>query len=162
MLTIRKAREEDCDSISGVHVRAVRAIPAGYYSPEEIEAFAAPRPVERYREFIQTRDAYVALSGDVIVGFGILNRETAVIEAVFASPEGKGQRVGLTLLQTLEELARSLEIKTLSLNASLNAVGFYLKAGYEAQEESNYQLSSGVTIRCVPMIKLVVSQSRTS
>src|SRR5262249_50102911 len=131
-----------------------------YYSPEEIEAFAAPRPIESYEQLVQTRDFYVATSDDVIVGFGVLNRETGMIDAVFASPEAKGQRVGLTLLQTLEKLARSLGIKTLSLNASLNAVGFYLKAGYEAQQESTYQLASGFRIRCVPMTKRFVSESR--
>jgi N-acetylglutamate synthase-like GNAT family acetyltransferase len=156
MLTIRKARAEDCASISNVHVSAVRAIPAGYYSPEELEAFATPRPLESYQQLVQYRDFYVATNDNGIVGFGILNRDTSMIDAVFASPAAKGQRVGMTLLETLEELGRSLGLKRLSLNASMNAVGFYLKAGYVAQEESTHQFASGASIRCVPMIKELV------
>ena len=153
MIIIRRATEEDCSSIARLHTSAVRAIPAGYYAPEEIEAWAIPRKIESYQQFTRSKEFYVATEGEIIVGFGILNRETKEIEAVYASPEAKGQGVGLKLLQKLEEKGRELGLEALSLNASLNAVGFYQRAGYMAQPESKYRLLSGVEIRCVPMIK---------
>lgn len=159
MLIIRKATEEDCPLIARVHTSAVRAIPTGYYAPEEIEAWAIPHKIERYRQAVHSREFYVATEGEVIVGFGVLDLETNVIEAVYTSPEAKGQGVGLKLLQKLEEKGRELGLEALRLNASLNAVGFYQRAGYVAQEESKYRLSSGVEIRCVPMIKALVPEA---
>jgi putative acetyltransferase len=153
MLIIRRAKEEDCPSIARVHTSAVRAIPISHYAPEEIEAWAIPRKIESYHQSIHDKEFYVATEGEIIVGFGVLNRETHEIEAVYVSPEAKGQGVGLKLLQKLEEKGRGLGLEALHLNASLNAVGFYQRAGYVAQEESKYRLPSGVEIRCVPMVK---------
>jgi ribosomal protein S18 acetylase RimI-like enzyme len=67
--------------------------------------------------------------------------------------------VGLKLLQKLEGRGRSLGLEALHLNASLNAVGFYQRAGYVAQEESKYLLASGIEIRCVPMVKALGPQA---
>ena len=76
-----------------------------------------------------------------------------MVEAVYVSP-GAGRRgIGLEILRKLEERARALGLGVLSLNASLNAVPFYERAGYVAQERSKYRLSTGVEIACVPMVK---------
>jgi N-acetylglutamate synthase-like GNAT family acetyltransferase len=161
MIIIRRAKEEDCPFIARVHTSAVRAIPIGYYAPEEIEAWAIPHKLESYQQFVHHKEFYVATEGEIIVGFGVLNRETRQIEAVYASPETKGQGVGLKLLQKLEEQGRDLGFEALHLNASLNATGFYQRAGYVALEESKYRLASGVEIRCVPMIKALVPEADT-
>jgi GNAT superfamily N-acetyltransferase len=159
MIIIRRAKEDDCLTIARVHASAVRAIPISYYAPEEIEAWAIPHKLESYQQFVHNREFYVATKDEVIVGFGVLNPETRQIEAVYASPETRGQGVGLKLLQKLEEQGRGLGFEALHLNASLNAVGFYQRAGYLAQEESKYRLASGVEIRCVPMIKALVPEA---
>ena len=87
------------------------------------------------------------------MGFGVLNQETAEVEAVYVSP-GAGRRgIGLEILRKLEERASALGLRVLRLNASLNAVPFYEKAGYVAQERSKYRLLTGVEIACVPMMK---------
>ncbi len=153
MLTIRKAKPEDGPSIAHVHTIAVRAISSSFYTPEEIEAWAIPRTPEKYQQAIRSKEFYVAVEEDVIVGFGVLNGESREIEAVYVSPLVRRRGVGLMILGLLEERGRALDLEVLSLNASLNAVRFYQKAGYVAQEESKYRLYSGVEIACVPMVK---------
>jgi putative acetyltransferase len=153
MITIRRARQEDCQSIGSVHAAAVKGIRTDLYTPEEIQAWAIPKKPESYEESICTKEFFVAEEGSVIVGFGVLNQESAVVEAVYVSP-GAGRRgIGLTVLGKLEERADALGLGVLRLNASLNAVPFYQRAGYVAQEESKYRLSNGVEIACVPMVK---------
>src|SRR5687768_8850843 len=144
MLIIRKAEVEDCPSIAQVHTSAVRAISHSRYTPEEIEAWAVPRTPENYKQAVQSKEFYVAVENHVIVGFGVLNQESRVIEAVYVSPDVMRRGVGLMILGLLEEQARALNLEVLSLNASLNAVQFYLRAGYVAQKESKYRLTSGV------------------
>ncbi len=153
MSVIRRAKPEDNEAVGRVHLRAIKEICASHYTPEEIEAWAIPRTPEKYQQAIRSKEFYVAVEEDVIVGFGVLNGESREIEAVYVSPLVRRRGVGLMILGLLEERGRALDLEVLSLNASLNAVRFYQKAGYVAQEESKYRLYSGVEIACVPMVK---------
>jgi putative acetyltransferase len=157
MLSIRKAEPEDCPAIARVHTSAVRAISSNVYTRDEIESWARPHPPETYELSIAAKEFYVVTDADVIVGFGVLNPQTREIEAVYASPDVTRRGVGIMILAQLESRALELGLETLSLNASLNAVGFYKRAGYVPQAESKYRLRSGVEIRCVPMIKQLES-----
>lgn len=162
MLHIRRARKEDCQSIGSVHAAAVGGIRTALYSPEEIQAWAVPKEHESYEESIRTKEFFVAEEDGIIIGFGVLNQESAVVEAVYVSPAAGRRGIGLQLLRKLEESARSLALGVISLNASLNAVPFYKRAGYVAQEESKYRLSTGVEIACVPMMKAIDLEAEAS
>lgn len=162
MLTIRRSRQEDCQSIGNVHAAAVAGIRTALYTPEEIQAWAVPKKRESYEESIRSKEFFVAEENGIIIGFGVLNQESAEVEAVYVSP-GAGRRgIGLELLRKLEERAVVLGLGVLRLNASLNAVPFYKRAGYVAQEQSKYRLSTGVEIACVPMVKLISVEADVS
>ncbi|MGH9967560.1 MAG: GNAT family N-acetyltransferase [Pyrinomonadaceae bacterium] len=162
MLNIRRAREEDCQSLGSVHAAAVRGIRTALYTTEEIQAWAVPRKPESYEESIRSKEFFVAEEGGVIVGFGVLNQESAEVEAVYVSPQAARRGIGLEVLRKLEERARALGLGVLRLNASLNAVPFYERAGYVAQERSSYRLATGVVIACVPMVKAMARQADAS
>jgi putative acetyltransferase len=155
MLNIRRARQDDSQSITSVHIAAVTGIRTALYKPEEIQSWAIPKKPESYEESIRSKEFFVAEEDDIIVGFGVLNQESAEVEAVYVSPRAGRRGIGLEILRKLEERARALELPMLRLNASLNAVPFYEKAGYVGQERSTYRLSTGVEIACVPMVKAV-------
>lgn len=155
MINIRPARLEDCHSIMSVHVDAVSGIRTALYTTEEIQAWAAPKKPESYEESIRSKEFLVAEEDGVIVGFGILNQSTTEVEAVYVSPKSGGRGIGLSLLRKLEERGRALGLEALRLNASLNAVPFYKRAGYVGKEESRYRLSTGVEIACVQMVKAI-------
>lgn len=159
MLKIRRARQEDSHSIGSVHAAAVSGIDTAEYSPEEIQAWAVPRTPSSYEESIRTKEFFVAEYEGTIVGFGVLNQESAEVEAVYVSPKAGGRGVGLDVLRKLEERANDLGLKELRLNASLNAAPFYEKAGYVAQERSKYRLLTGVEIACVPMVKTITREA---
>lgn len=162
MLKIRRARQEDCHSIGKVHSAAVKGIRTAQYTPEEIQAWAVPRDPASYEDSIRAKEFFVAEDGDAIVGFGVLNQLIAEVEAVYVDPEAGRRGIGLEVLLKLEERARALGLRVLRLNASLNAVPFYERAGYVAQEQSKYRLLTGVEIACVPMVKAVTLESDAS
>jgi putative acetyltransferase len=159
MLIIRKAEPEDCLSIARLHTSAVRAISTSLYTSEEIEAWAIPHTPERYKQSISSKEFCVAVEDEAIVAFGVLNPVSCEIEAVFVSPDVGRRGVGLMILGWLEERGRALGFEVLSLNASMNAVGFYERAGYVALEKSKYRLTSGVEIACIPMVKRLILSS---
>jgi len=153
MLIIRKAQQDDRSSIGNVHAAAVAGISTPLYTPEELQAWAIPKTPEDYETLISEREFYVAEENGLISGFGVLNKDIGLIEAVYVRPNVGRRGVGLELISALEETAIAHGLKCLRLNASLNAVPFYEKAGYVASERSTYRLSTGVEIACVPMQK---------
>ena len=159
MLKIRRARQEDSDSIGSVHTAAVRGIRSGVYTSEEIQAWAVPKKPSSYEESISSKEFFVAEHEGAIVGFGVLNQENSEVEAVYVTPEAGRRGTGLELLRKLEERASDLGLRQLRLNASLNAVAFYQRAGYVAQEPSKYRLLTGVEIACVPMVKVIIPET---
>ncbi|MEK6283793.1 MAG: GNAT family N-acetyltransferase [Acidobacteriota bacterium] len=162
MLNLRRAVQEDCQFIGKVHSAAVQGIRPALYTPEEIQAWAAPKKPESYEESIRSKEFFVAAEDGVIVGFGVLNQVSAEIEAVYVSPREGRRGIGLEILRKLEERARALGLGMLRLNASLNAVPFYERAGYMSQAESKYRLSTGVEIACVPMVKTMSLEADAS
>ena len=159
MLNIRRARQDDCQSIQTVHVAAVTGIRTALYTPEEIQAWSTPKKPESYEESIRNKEFFVAEEDNAIVGFGVLNQESSEVEAVYVNPRAGGRGIGLELLRKLETRGRALGLGVLRLNASLNAVPFYERAGYVAQERSKYRLSTGVEIACVPMVKSIAGEA---
>ena len=91
----------------------------------------------------------------------MLNQENAEVEAVYVSSEAGRRGIGLALLRKLDERGRAHSLGVLHLYASLNAVPFYERAGYIAQQQSKYRLSSGVEIACMPMVKTIALKART-
>jgi N-acetylglutamate synthase-like GNAT family acetyltransferase len=138
-----------------VHSAAVAGIRTALYTPEEIQAWAVPKKPESYEDSIRSKEFFVAEEDGIVKGFGVLNQDSAEVEAVYVSPNAGRRGIGLELLRKLEERARALGLGVLRLNASLNAVPFYQRAGYVAQEKSKYRLSTGLEIACVPMLKLI-------
>lgn len=153
MLDIRRATRDDCEEIGRVHVRSIREICGGHYAPESIEAWASPRKGEHYLKAIRDKEFYVAEEDGAVVGFGNLNAETCEIEAVYVSPEASGRGVGMNILRTLEGRARELGLKSLVLNASLNAVAFYERGGFASERAGTHTLANGAVIPCVLMSK---------
>jgi len=159
MLTIRRARREDCHSIVRVHSAAVTGIRTTMYTPGELQSWAMPKKPESYRESIRSKEFFVAEDDGVIMGFAVLNPENGEVEAVYVNPEAGRRGVGLALLGMLDERARAHNLSVLRLYSSLNAVPFYKRAGYQAHEQSKYRLSTGVEIACVPMTKTIASEA---
>lgn len=152
MLIIRKADVGDCDVIMKVHTSSVRAISPDFYTAEEIESWAAPKQRQDYEQAMLSKEFFVA-EDETVVGFGVLEPGTGLVEAVYVSPDASGRGIGLQILVKLEERARTLGLASLTLNSSLNAAGFYERAGYVPKDKAKYRLQTGIEIDCVPMVK---------
>jgi len=152
MITIRKGKQEDRESIWQVHTRAIRKVCRSHYAENELAVWASVLKPGRYRKSIEDGTLLVAEEEDVIIGFGNLNQATAEIEAMYVDPDHVGRGVGIEILQTLEGLAAEVGLTSLRLSASLNAVGFYERAGYKSERQERYLLPFE-RVACVNMVK---------
>jgi len=143
---LRLAELSDAPQILQVRIAAIRGLTLSHYPAVEIEDWCTSRTAETYHVAIERQTVLVEDVAEGVIAFGQLNRETAVVEAVYVSPSHSRQGIGLKVLRALETMAARHGIKTLTLEASLNAVEFYRQAGYvpaeEAEPSSNPRPSS--------------------
>jgi len=152
MVTIRPAKREDSESIWRVHIRAIKEVCKSHYSEREIKTWVGVLKPVRYEGSIEKGAFFVAVEGQQIVGFGNLNRDTGEVEAMYVDPDHLGRGVAMEILHNIEAVARDSGLTTLKVTSSLNAVAFYQKAGFKAQEQSKYLLPFD-EVACVPMVK---------
>jgi putative acetyltransferase len=152
-LIIRIAKQEDSEEIWRIHTSAVREISDSHYTAQEIKVWADAEKPEHFKESIRNNEFYVAEENGSVIGFGILTRNGG-IEGIYVKPDVVRRGVGKEILKKLEGRARELDLTTLHLDSSLNAVPFYERAGYEQQQQqAKHSLASGDEMACVRMIK---------
>lgn len=156
MIILRKAKQEDKQSIWHVHIRAIEEVCKSHYSKEEIQAWTEVLKPARYEESIRKGPFYVAEEGESIIAFGNLNRESGEIEALYVDPGYVGRGVGTKILKTLENVALESGLTLLRLTSSLNAVRFYQMAGYKPQKQKRWLLPFEMLL-CVSMMKELTS-----
>ena len=155
--TLRKATQEDREAIWRVFTRAVRELARDAYTPAQIEAWAALRQPETFADAIATQEFFVAEEDGAVVGYGQLNSQTGVVEAVYVAPECACRGLGRELMAALEARARAAGLASLRLRASLNAVGFCEHLGWRVERREKHRLPSGVEFDVVQMVKSLAS-----
>ena len=120
----------DTPVLAAIFVAAIEELTGDDYSTAQQEAWAAAADDE---ETFGTRLAgeltLIATIKNSPVGFAALKGKDH-IDMLYVHPSVAGQGVGAMLCDALEKLAGSRGAKILSVDASDNAEGFFLKRGY--------------------------------
>jgi ribosomal protein S18 acetylase RimI-like enzyme len=153
VVSVRPAVDGDRAAIFTVHLRAVRETCSRSYSAEQIDAWAGVLSPDNYVAALQKRVMLVATDAASVVGFGQLDPDEGEVDAVYVQPERQGEGIGRMLLSALEGQARARGIRELELSATLNAVGFYERAGYARRRTVVHRMLTGVQLACVRMVK---------
>jgi putative acetyltransferase len=151
---LRPATPEDSTGIHAVHIASIRGIASVDYPPEQVEAWIGGREPIDYRNAIQRGNErmYVALREDgTISGFSSLARDE--IRALYVDPRDSRKGLGTALLQAAEQAALAVGFKEVHLSSSLTAEAFYLAQGYRAYLRTALELTGGIQLPCVRMLK---------
>lgn len=108
------------------------------FTPQALRSMSRRRQIWVYEEEGRIT-ATIALEDDTISGF-------------FVAPDRQGRGIGRRLLEFMEGKARQKGLRALRLSASLTAVGFYAKLGYEPFGQESGDDFYG---RVVPMRKVL-------
>ncbi|SHM72878.1 GNAT family N-acetyltransferase [Phytopseudomonas punonensis] len=130
---IRRALGSDAEAISRLIVQTLRLSNAQDYSPEVIERVAANFDAAGVRPLLASRQVFVALDEECVVGTASLAGD--VVRSVFVLPERQGHGVGKALMRHVEGVARAAGVGQLRVPASLTAVPFYTALGYAVIRE---------------------------
>ena len=128
IVDIRQATSDDAGRIHEIHTQSVRTLCKGHYSSEQIAGWLKNRSPQGYLPGIGRGEMFVATDGISVLGFG--HAIPGEIHAVYVAPEYAKQGVGILLLEQALTAARAGSQGDVYLEATLNAQGFYKKAGF--------------------------------
>ena len=134
IVDIRQATADDAGRIHEIHTQSVRTLCKGHYSSEQIAGWLKNRSPQGYLPGIGRGEMFVATDGISVLGFG--QAIPGEIHAVYVAPEYAKQGVGILLLEQALTAARAGSQGDVYLEATLNAQGFYKKAGFVELERS--------------------------
>lgn len=166
-VTVRAARASDTERMAAAHAAATVALGREAYDERQVRAWArgryeypvgedGARLVVAVRERAGDNGAY-----DEVLGVGDLRYEAGdyldgvagEVRAVYVHPAFARQGVGATLYTDLEQAANEHGVGSLGLWASLNAVPFYERQGFERVVEHDHEFADSVAATVVEMHK---------
>jgi putative acetyltransferase len=132
-MNVRPATSEDRAVLPTLHTAAVEAFGPDEYDAEQVREWAGAdeRSPADYTVDAAGEHFTVAMRDGAVAGFGHLVLDADEVHAVYVHPDHARHGIGSALLAELEGYARGRGRVELSLQSSLNAVGFYERAGYE-------------------------------
>lgn len=137
-LLIRPALATDLPGILAFQQAAIAAIDAHIYSAEERSAWARVPAAGMERLVANGRYLVADAKGRLVGGAGWepLDEpaQAAAVRAVFVHPAFHGRGLGVRLLGAVETAIAAAGRRRILVPAALNAVGFYQRLGYVADE----------------------------
>jgi len=151
MIKLKLGAIPDIERLWALRTRAVRKLCSSHYSPEQIEIWSeAPAP-ESYLRLLATGCALIAEDAGHLLGYGILDRQSGEVIALFVEPAYVGKGLGKRLMEGLEAMAAEEHFSRLYLYSSLNAADFYRAMGFVAIRDEAYAHPSGISLRSLYM-----------
>lgn len=157
-LKIRRATEQDIEGIHLAHMKSIQEVCKKDYTEREILAWGhRPFLPEKRLAAIKNDWVWVAEEMGKVEGFAhmglIKEGETTIgrIYGLYLSPNLIGRSVGKALMALMMEQLKALQVKTITLDSTLTAQGFYQKLGFVPSGPEKSDVINGVPIRCRPM-----------
>lgn len=151
-IIIKAYQEENAEEIVKLIHRNFREVNVKDYGEEFVEELLDTHDVDWFKNLAGYANVYVFWSEDQIVGVGSISSfwgslTESILLTVFVLPELHGQGIGSCIIDTLESDELFLRAERIEIPASITAVEFYRKKGYdykngikELDEEQHYRL----------------------
>lgn len=135
-MKIRRFQPEDAIETAGVIAKTLKICNGKDYPKEYIEANIASHSAEILIERAKEGHMYIVCDGSKIIGCGAIagywgSVTESILLTIFVLPEYQGKGVGSKIIETLEQDEYFLRAKRIEIPASITAVEFYRKMGYD-------------------------------
>jgi putative acetyltransferase len=127
---------EDTPTLAAIFAASIEELTGEDYSEAQQQAWAsAADDEEQFGKRLASELTLVATLQNSPVGFASL-KGADHIDLLYVHPGAVGQGVGAMLAEALEKLAGGRGAKSLTVDASDNAEGFFAKRGYVAKQRN--------------------------
>lgn len=157
-ISLRPAQETDAWVLSAIHIAAIKALPATFYTQKELLAWRNYRNKpdgSNILKSMKVETLWVAIEGDVVIGFASFIVDELI--GLYVHPKYQGKGIGRALVQHFCDEATEQGIDKVITTASLYAEGFYLQLGFTAIQTVPHYLSRGVVVPVIKMSKTLVT-----
>lgn len=138
---IEDAKVLDILAIVKIHKTCVSKVNSKFYSPAVIAEWLKDISQENvFNQFKKSSWVVTKTKEGQVVGFGQYSLKTAEIFQVNVLPLYQGQGFGTALYQRMLDDFKRKGVEEISLNSTLNAVGFYQKLGFASLGKTEYRL----------------------
>lgn len=149
---IRRFQTADACELSAMIATTLREVNSRDYTPDQIEALVASLSPEVITTRAEQGHMYVVCDDEKIIGTGCIagywgSTTESILLTIFVHPAYHGQGVGRSIIETLEQDTYFLRASRIEIPASITAVEFYRKMGYDYKngirqldEEHTYRL----------------------
>ena len=133
---IRRFCTEDAKEVSDLIIRTMRITNTRDYPVEMMEELITHQQPEDVLKRASWTHYYVAEEDGKIIGCGAIGpywdkEDESSLFSIFVLPECQGQGIGRAIVETLEKDDYALRAKRIEIPASITALKFYRKLGYE-------------------------------
>lgn len=144
-MLIRKYEETDCLQLMELFIDTVHSINVKGYSEEEIEAWAPTNYIKlnysRWKDSLKENYTFVATLNNKIVGFIDLS-STGYLDRLFVHKDYQNQGIASALLNQVLTLAKTLNLATITTEASIIARPFFEKYGFKILKKQKVERNS--------------------
>jgi putative acetyltransferase len=130
----------DVPMLAAIFASAIEELTGDDYSEAQQEAWMAAADDEEFGRRLASDLTLIATLQGSPVGFASL-RGHDHIRMLYVHPSVAGQGVASMLVDALEKLAGARGAKSLTVDASDNAQGFFAKRGYVAQQRNSVTIN---------------------
>ena len=135
-MKIERFRPEEAEEVSALIIRTLRTTNGKDYSKEYLDDLILSFQPDNILKRAEQTHLYVVKDNKKIIGCGAIGpypdkEDESCLYTIFVLPEYQGQGVGRNIMQVLEEDDLFLNTFRTEVPASITAVQFYLKLGYD-------------------------------
>ena len=138
-MVIRRFTEADAQKTSEMIAYTLRTVNIKDYSPQFIEDTIAQLTPPILIERRENSHMYVICDDERIIACGAVagfwgSETESILLTIFVHPDYQGKGIGRKLIETLESDEYFLRAERVEIPASITAVGFYQKMGYNYKD----------------------------
>ena len=148
-MEIRRFAPGDETQVSALIVMTLRITNSRDYAEAYLNDLIQRMQPEDVRKRADYTHFYVAVADGAIIGCGAIGpywekEDESSFFTIFVLPEWQGRGVGREIVSTLEGDEYALRAKRIEIPASITAVPFYLKLGYQFKNGRNVPDGEGL------------------
>ncbi len=150
-MEIRRFKQDDAIELSNVIVETVKISNSKDYPPKYVEMNVLSHSSEALIERAKNSHMYVVCDNSKIIGCGAIaefweSKTESILLTIFVLPDYQGKGIGRKIIETLEKDEYFTRANRIEIPASITAVNFYKKMGYDYKNGID-ELENGVLYR---------------
>jgi putative acetyltransferase len=128
---IREGTLADREAITRTHVASIRGVEGSVYDDEELAVWKSGAAATSYPLDDPDVVFFVAEREGEIAGFAEASIVEAELDKLYVAPAYQHRGIATSLSEAIDRRLRSRGVESVSVEASMNAVPFYERVGYE-------------------------------